>query len=313
MDLYKRKQLYQHYDLDSSATFSLLHGGENQTYIIDSNKNKFVVRQYRKERYTYHQILAEINWLMALQKRMLVPDVVLNKNGEWITCVTEDGESIHYFVVFRFINGSSILTPNHTDYEKLGSLMLELHEKASYVLKEAPKDWIGYRRPIYNEQKMIQEPLEQLLNTSFLSYTDKNNCMKLAERIQELTSSIELGEKQFVHGDIHFGNILGAKEGWYLLDFDECGFGYKEFDIGVPRLHLLAAGQLTEEWGHFMSGYQKNISESAIRAGTSARIFYMAGKIPLRLDIENIRKQPANFIQRYIRYIEEELSGETII
>ena len=48
---------------------------------------------------------------------------------------------------------------------------------------------------------------------------------------------------------MHFGNILVDKEDWYLLDFDECGFGYKEFDIGVPRLHLIASGQLEEAWG----------------------------------------------------------------
>ncbi|MFZ3195101.1 MAG: serine kinase, partial [Bacillus mycoides] len=43
------------------------------------------------------------------------------------------------------------------------------------------------------------------------------------------------------------------------------------------------------------------------------RIFYMAGKIPLRLDIEPIRKNPGNFIRRYIQYAEEELCGETIV
>ena len=71
------------------------------------------------------------------------------------------------------------------------------------------------------------------------------NCRKNT-RTYKLNS---IGRKQFVHGDMHFGNILVDKEDWYLLDFDECGFGYKEFDIGVPRLHLIASGQLEEAWG----------------------------------------------------------------
>ncbi|MED3123479.1 hypothetical protein P4365_08895 [Bacillus wiedmannii] len=62
-----------------------------------------------------------------------------------------------------------------------------------------------------------------------------------------------------------------------------------------------------------MMGYGENISESAIRLGTASRIFYMAGKIPLRLDIEPIRKKPDAFIRRYIQYVEEELCGETIV
>ncbi|MGN5649390.1 phosphotransferase enzyme family protein [Bacillus sp. Brlt_9] len=313
MDFYTKKQLCKQYKLNSLTEVSLLHGGENQTYIFESDKNKFVVRQYREGRYTAEQIEAEIHWLIAMRKQMLVPEVVANKNGDWITPIMKDERSIQYFVVFRFISGSEILEPRDRDYEKLGSFMRMFHEKTNEVLKRVPRTWIGYERPIYSEKKIIHEPLQQLLHASFLSHADKHKCMKIAERIQELTNSTQLGEKQFVHGDMHFGNVLVDKEDWYLLDFDECGFGYKEFDIGVPRLHLIASGQLEDVWGNFMMGYGENISEATIRLGTASRIFYMAGKIPLRLDIEPIRKDPGAFIRRYVQYAEKELCGETVI
>ncbi|MGG0303099.1 phosphotransferase [Bacillus albus] len=313
MDFYTKKQLCKQYNLISLTKVSLLHGGENQTYIFESDKNKFVVRQYREGRYTTEQIEAEIHWLIALQKQMLVPEVVVNKNGEWITSVMKGVGRFQYFVVFRFISGSEIIEPKDKDYEKLGSLMRMFHEKTNEVLKRVPQTWRGYERPIYSEQKIIHEPLQRLLNTSFLSHADKCKCMRIAEKILELANSTQLGEKQFVHGDMHFGNILVDKEEWYLLDFDECGFGYKEFDIGVSRLHLIASGQLEDAWGNFMMGYGENISEAAIRLGTASRIFYMAGKIPLRLDIEPIKKNPVNFIRRYMQYVEEELCGETIV
>lgn len=313
MNFHTKKWLCKQYNLNSLMKVSLLHGGENQTYIFESEKNKFVVRQYRGGRYTAEQIEAEIHWLIAIQKQMLVPEVVVNKSGGWVTSVKKDVGSIQYFVVFRFISGSEILEPKDKDYEKLGSLMRMFHEKTNGVLKRMPQTWRGYERPIYSEKKTIHEPLQRLLHTSFLSYAEKNKCLRIAERIQELTNSTQLGEKQFVHGDMHFGNVLVDEEDWYLLDFDECGFGYKEFDIGVPRLHLIASGQLEEVWGNFMMGYGENISEAAIRLGTASRIFYMAGKIPLRLDIEPIKKNPGSFIRRYIQYVEEELCGETIV
>ncbi|HDR7515415.1 phosphotransferase enzyme family protein [Bacillus mobilis] len=313
MDFYITEQLCKQYNLNNLTKVSLLHGGENQTYLFESGKNKFVVRQYREGRYIAEQIEAEIHWLIAMQKQMLVPEVVTNKNGDWITSVMRDEGNVQCFVVFRFINGSEILEPRDRDYEKLGSLMRMFHEKTNEVLKRVPQTWRGYERPIYSEQKIIHEPLQRLLKASFLSYADKHKCMKIAERIQELTNSTQLGEKQFVHGDMHFGNVLVDEEDWYLLDFDECGFGYKEFDIGVPRLHLIASGQLEDVWGNFMMGYGENISEAAIRLGTASRIFYMAGKIPLRLDIEPIRKDPGAFIRRYVQYAEEELCGETMV
>lgn len=313
MDFHIKEQLCKQYNLNSFTEVSLLHGGENQTYIFESDKNKLVVRQYREGRYTAEQIEAEIHWLIALQKQMLVPEVVVNKNGDWITPVMKDEGSIQHFVVFRFISGSEIIEPKDKDYEKFGSLMRKFHEKTNGVLKSVPQIWKGYERPIYSAQKIIHEPLQCLLNTSFLSYEDKNKCIRIAERMLELINSTQLGEKQFVHGDMHFGNVLVDKKDWYLLDFDECGFGYKEFDIGVPRLHLIASGQLEEVWGNFMMGYGENISEATIRLGTASRMFYMAGKIPLRLNIEPIRKNPVAFIRRYIEYVEEELCGETIV
>ncbi|KAB2457741.1 phosphotransferase [Bacillus sp. CH126_4D] len=313
MDFHTKEQLCKQYNLNSLTKVSLLHGGENQTYIFELDKNKFVVRQYREGRYTAEQIEAEIHWLIALQKQMLVPEVVEDKNGNWITYVTKDDGSILYSVVFRFINGSEVLEPKNRDYEKLGSLMRMFHEKTNEVLKRAPQTWRGYERPIYSEQKIIREPLQRLLHASFLSHADKYTCIRIAERIQELSNSTQLGDKQFVHGDMHFGNVLVDKEDWYLLDFDEGGFGYKEFDIGVPRLHLIASGQLEDVWENFMMGYGENISEPAIRLGTASRIFYMAGKIPLRLDIEPIRKDPGAFIRRYVQYAEKELCGETVI
>lgn len=70
---------------------------------------------------------------------MLVPEVVVNKNGDWITSVMKDEGNIQYFVVFRFINGSEILELRDRDYEKLGSLMRKFHEKTNEVLKECRK------------------------------------------------------------------------------------------------------------------------------------------------------------------------------
>ena len=70
---------------------------------------------------------------------MLVPEVVVNKDGDWITPVMKDEGSIQYFVVFRFINGSEIIEPKDKDYEKLGSLMRMFHEKQMEYLKVCRK------------------------------------------------------------------------------------------------------------------------------------------------------------------------------
>ena len=54
------------------------------------------------------------------------------------------------------------------------------------------------------------------------------------------------------------------------------------------------------------------IAELAIRLELLQESLY-GRKIPLRLDIEPIKKNPDYFIRRYIQYVEEELCGETIV
>ncbi len=104
---------------------------------------------------------------------------------------------------------------------------------------------------------------------------------------------------------------MNSYHGWYCLDFDECGFGHEAFDIGVPRIHLMAADQLDDLWSSFMDGYQCPLTEEAVRVGTSLRLFYMAGKIPKRLDIQDILNNPQKLISRYLSFIDVELSGMT--
>ena len=69
MDFHIKEQLCKQYNLNSVMKVSLLHGEKNQTYMFESDKNKFVVRQYREGRYTAEQIEAEIHWLIAIQNK----------------------------------------------------------------------------------------------------------------------------------------------------------------------------------------------------------------------------------------------------
>lgn len=71
------------------------------------------------------------------------------------------------------------------------------------------------------------------------------NCRKNT-RTYKLNS---IGRKTICSRRYAFWKYSCRQRGLVFTDFDECGFGYKEFDIGVPRLHLIASGQLEEAWG----------------------------------------------------------------
>ncbi|WP_456275116.1 phosphotransferase enzyme family protein [Bacillus sp. AK128] len=301
-------KLCQSYGLPPSVVINLLNDGENQTFITELNE--IVIRKYRTNRFSKQQIQAEIAWLKVLGGDFLVPNIILNSDNEEVTSIISENKELH-FTAFQFITGEEITDPGQSDYEKLGGIMYQLHQKSNQIIKETPKTWVGFQRPIFDEKLVIHDSLENLCNASFLTTTQKDLSIKIAEKIQKLLPG--LGELQFIHSDLHFGNILQSHTEWHILDFDECGFGYQSFDLAVPRMFLLASNQLHNNWNSFKNGYNHTPSETAIRTGTAMRIFYMTGKIPNRLDIEHIGKNPSRFVDRYLQLIEEELSGETLV
>lgn len=310
MDQTLKELLCQKYNLDKFSNVKLLNSGENDTFLVDYNRGKMIVRKYRPKRYDGQQIQAEVDWLKALNDELAVPIVIPNKHSDDVTTVFYK-ETDHHFVAFDFIKGEEIEEPGELEFERLGRLMNTLHEKGNHILKSAEKKWTGLNRPTFDEDLALQQSVQHLCDAKFLSNQQKELCIKTAEQIHKLLP--ELGGIQFIHGDMHFGNIINDNDKWHILDFDESGFGYKEYDLAVPRMFLLATNQLDGKWSKFKDGYGVMPSESAIRAGTALRIFYMTGKLPLRLDIEHIRENPSRYVERYLELINMELSGNVPI
>ena len=107
---------------------------------------------------------------------------------------------------------------------------------------------------------------------------------------------------------MHFGNIIAANDEWFILDFDECGFGPRILDVGAVRFHATFEKHLDERWQAFLSGYGR-MSDEHVLLGSALRAFYAAGKIPKRLDIADLAKNPAGVVRRYLELVAAELES----
>lgn len=189
-------------------------------------------------------------------------------------------------------------------------MLRQLHEASAHILAAQPSRWPGYRRPTYDVTTTLDEPLARLLATPPLQTPDKLRCASLAEQLRSLYDACAPTPSSFVHADLHFGNVLVADGTWTLLDFDECGFGFHAFDLGTVRFHAKTRGQ-AEGWRAFLGGYGEPLPAAAeIQLGTALRMFYTAGKLPLRSDIPELRGQVGRLIERYLSMAERELAGD---
>lgn len=301
------KRVSQAFTWNTDARFTLSHAGENRTYIVDINDSKYAVRRYRPNRYTADQVAAEIEWIQQLKELVAIPSVVANVHGESITQV-ETNEGHAFYVVSRFIEGNNDLPPTESNFRTLGALLKQLHDGSDVICQKMRPDWKGWNRPHYDPRSVVEQSLDSLLKFQPLTPEDEARCISIAHKL-----SSQLGQlgttRSFVHADLHFGNIIATSDKWYCLDFDECGFGHRVFDLGVVRLSLQSMEpQLREScWTGFKDGYGTRFDDEDAHLGTALRVFYMTGKIPLRQDIEELRMNPEIRIHRYLDWVEAEL------
>lgn len=304
MEESKRKFLTESYQWNSDTNFVVLHSGENNTYVAKTETSKYAIRRYRPGRFTLNQVRAEVTWIDRLSEFIKVPRLIKNRFGDLVSVSDDDHGDI--YTVSEFIESDLILNPTEDDYHELGRLMCALHVNSDKIMKKETKDWGGWDRPEYNLNYIVQDGLQCLLDCNVLTSEDKERCIMIARNLTEHWKYVKF-EKKFIHADLHFGNLLSTPSGFYYLDFDECGFGHRSIDIGVARLHLRRTANPEVAWKKFEEGYGVGFVDEEVRFGTALRIFYMAGKIPKRQDIKELRLKSADYIRRYLGYIESEI------
>jgi thiamine kinase-like enzyme len=73
----------------------------------------------------------------------------------------------------------------------------------------------------------------------------------------------EVGEKsdnscnQFVHFDVHTGNLIFKSENVFKTDWEESGFGHPLLDIAVPCAHLMRDDDRIKKLNSLLEGYQE--------------------------------------------------------
>ena len=236
--------------------------GENTTFRVEASmlghdgspggpegRGRFLLRIHRPARHgrlvdSTAAIRSELGWLTALRADtdLLVPEPVLTRDRQLITTASSAGvPEPRTCSVLRWMNGRIHTgSPRPVHLRLLGSAMARLHNHADQWLQ--PEDFVRIR---WDWDAFFGDTMEyggiNASQTWALIPDDlRRKFDQVASRVARLMTQLGDGPDMvgLIHADLHLDNALFMHGDVGLIDFDDCGIGYRLYDIAVALWEL---------------------------------------------------------------------------
>ena len=258
------------YPLADSRLRFVTHG-ENTTFkVVASSEGgaaeRFLLRVHRPARHGRHidsaaAIGSELRWLTALraQTDLSVPEPLRTRDGELTTTASVPGvPQPRICSVLRWMDGRvHTASPRPVYLHRLGSAMARLHNHADTWPR--PADFVRIR---WDWQTFFADTMDYGgINAAgvwdMLPADLRASFERVAARARHVMTQLGNGSDVvgLIHADLHLDNALFAGHDVRLIDFDDCGIGYRLYDVAVALWELRHRADYEEFRTALVAGY----------------------------------------------------------
>lgn len=194
----------------AESGFLALNSYENRVYqFTDEERQRYVVKFYRPERWSLEQIQEEHDFTLELIESEIpvAPPTIIN------------GQTLHQyqgylFALFASVGGRQFEVDNLEQLEGVGRFLGRIHKVGSkQVFQHRPT--IGLEEYVYQPRKLLEQSQFIPMHLENAFFNDLDLLIKsLENHWDDSTSLIRL------HGDCHPGNILW-RDGPMFVDLDD--------------------------------------------------------------------------------------------
>ncbi len=255
------------YSINTPVSCKLYKRGLNDTYLVEAEAEKYILRVYRRGWRNKEEIDFELEVLMFLHAEMQpVAYPIRRKDGGLTTEITAP-EGMRYVAVFSYAPGRAV-------NEKLDV-------RQSYILGEALAKihtsldgfQSSFSRPVLNSEYLLDWAMKAIRflynhRESDIDYLQEE-VEKIKIKLEEFNLPLSVPVYGICVGDVHSGNAhFNEYNEPTLFDFDQCGYGWRAFEIG-KFLHVAIRMKIdVEVRNSFIEGYQaiRKLSEVELAA-----------------------------------------------
>lgn len=302
---------------------TFLRHNENRTYKVDdaANGNSYLLRVHQPfkqnmtgPQHTYDGLSSELEMLEALagQSRLRVQTPVRNQDGDLVTVIEYEGQSLNCSVL-TWLEGRDLKKEDLMDAEfvtKVGADIAELHTffrgYRATGLDKRPSQGVEYNNRLVTSIKRGYE----------LGLFTASDVQIIEDSIQLINGRLEEQEDTtdywgLIHGDLSLGNILVTLDGKIsFIDFGFFGPGFYLLDVAMGAMMIP-----TEHREVFLGGYygQSHIPQRDILLIEGFMLIAIIGYYAFQMENESVhpwmRERMPVLCTKYCRPF---LSGERI-
>ncbi len=209
-------------------------------------------------------ITSELEWLTALraQTTLGVPDPVRTIWGDSTTIESVDGvDGPRVCSLLRWMRGrnhSGSARPVHLN--RLGGVLAELHNHADRW--RVPDDFVRIRwdHETFFGNKLVYGSVDAADAWKLLPDGLRSDFERVADEVGAVMQQLGEGPDVFglIHADAHLDNVLFDRQHARLIDFDDCGFGYRVYDAAVALWELRHRDDFRAFREAFVHGYTEH-------------------------------------------------------
>ena len=242
----------------ANGQIQLIAERENAVYKILRDGAPMAMRLHRAGYQSETSILSELRWMLRLvEANFACPKPLAQMDGSLLAQLA-DGRFVS---VITWVEGAPIgamdnpidadVTAHCDLYHQLGRLLAELHDTSDRIktddLTRAAWDLPGLlgKSPFWG----------RFWDNPSLSATEKRFMVYARQTAHAHLSAMKGADFGLIHADALQENVFQTQAGLTLIDFDDAGFGYRGYDLGVCLSQHYATRHLNDLIAAVAEGY----------------------------------------------------------
>ena len=240
---------------------------ENVTFRIDKDGLSYVLRIHRSWYHTLEELESGLIWTDALRASGIdVPEPLLTTRGEGFVTRTLPGtRETRNIGALKWVEGDVLADVIRRDagdtdalcryFRQLGTIAASIHTQATGW--NIPQN---FSRHAFDKAGLVgEQPFWGRFWEIPQLKSEQAGLMREARDV--IASSLDrYGQPQetysMIHADLHMHNLVLSPHGLHVIDFDDAGFGWHQFDLAVALHEYLEHKAYPEILASLLEGYR---------------------------------------------------------